>query len=59
MEAKKTQSRARKTGRYTYSKMEVVCVCGSPLSAHDAEAPHANGDLLRGPECDGFKKAKG
>ena len=56
---KKYTVRARTTGRYSYSDMDAKCVrCGSTLGKHEAEAPHANGDLLTGPECAGFVPEK-
>jgi hypothetical protein len=55
---KRNEIRTR-AGRYTYSKFEAICArCGSKLGAHDAEAPHPNDDLSRGPECAGFKPGK-
>jgi hypothetical protein len=56
-------SRNRRTGRYTYSDMEQVCVCGRKLAVHDSEAPHAFGDYALDPreglpECDAFRPAK-
>ncbi len=61
---KTTQSRARKTGQYSYEgNWDRLCVCGRTLGVHDSEAPHAFGDYsLDGreglPDCDKFKPAK-
>lgn len=52
--------RGRADGKYTYSTdWNRVCArCGNTLGRHSAEKPHDNFDLLMGPECEGFKKAK-
>lgn len=57
-------SREKKTGRYSYqNKWERLCVCGRTLGVHDAEPPHAFGDLGLDPreglpDCDRFRPAK-
>lgn len=63
MKSANTEMRA-KSGTYTYSsKWDRLCTCGRTLGVHDAEAPHAFGDLALDdreglPECDAFKLAK-
>jgi hypothetical protein len=56
---KTKQARAKKTGQYSFSKMDAVCAhCGLTLGSHEAEAPHAQGDEGMGPLCEGFKPGK-
>jgi hypothetical protein len=55
--------RNRRTGRYSYEgQWDRLCVCGRTLRVHDAEPPHAFGDLMLDPrdlpDCEGFKPAK-
>lgn len=53
--------RARKTGRYTFSKLDKLCTCGATLGSHEAEAPHQLDDACAPgfvKFCPGFKPAK-
>lgn len=54
------RARAKKTGQYMMDGgFDRVCArCGGTLGQHEYEAPHANYDLLMGPECEGFRAVR-
>ena len=59
MDAKKNETRDRRTGQYAYSRWEMPCTCGHTLGEHTAAVCEGQRPCLAEDcDCDRFKKAR-